>query len=51
MFGIKKLAGFVGESIPIVNKKTGKMNGIISENNVLKAYLEISNEINQIEKH
>ena len=51
MFVIKKLAGFVGESIPIVNKKTGKMNGIISENNVLKAYLEISNEINQIEKH
>ena len=37
---IKKLAGFVGESIPIVNKKTGKMNGIISENDVLKAYLE-----------
>ena len=51
MFVIKKLAGFVGESIPIVNKKTGKMNGIISENNVLKAYLEISNEINKIEKH
>ena len=51
MFVIKKLAGFVGESIPIVNKKTGKMNGIISENDVLKAYLEISNEINQIEKH
>ena len=51
MFVIKKLSSFVGESIPIVNKKTGKMNGIISENNVLKAYLEISNEINQIEKH
>jgi hypothetical protein len=34
-----------------VNKKTGKMKGIISENDVLKAYLEISNEINQIEKH
>ena len=51
MFVIKKLSSFVGESIPIVNKKTGKMNGIISENNVLKAYLEISSEINQIEKH
>ena len=48
---IKKLSSFVGESIPIVNKKTGKMKGIISENDVLKAYLEISNEINQIEKH
>jgi CIC family chloride channel protein len=51
MFVIKKLSSFVGESIPIVNKKTGKMKGIISENDVLKAYLEISNEINQIEKH
>ena len=51
MFVIKKLSSFVGESITIVNKKTGKMKGIISENDVLKAYLEISNEINQIEKH
>ena len=48
---IKKLSNFVGESIPIVNKKNGKMIGIISENDVLKAYLEISDEINQIEKH
>ena len=48
---IKKLSNFVGESIPIVNKKTNKMIGIISENDVLKAYLDISNEINQIEKH
>ena len=48
---IKKLSNFVGESIPIVNKKTNAMIGIISENDVLKAYLEISKEINQIEKH
>ena len=48
---IKKLSNFVGESIPIVNKKTNKMIGIISENDVLKAYLDISEEINQIEKH
>ena len=48
---IKKLSNFVGESIPIVNKKTNHMVGIISENDVLKAYLDISEEINQIEKH
>ncbi|MFL2818527.1 MAG: chloride channel protein [Candidatus Puniceispirillales bacterium] len=48
---IKKLSNFVGESIPIVNKKTNHMIGIISENDVLKAYLDISEEINQIEKH
>lgn len=48
---IKSLADFVGESIPIVDKSTNKMIGIISENDVLLAYLEISEEINQIEKH
>ena len=51
IFVIKKLSKFVGESIPIVNKKTSEMIGIISENDVLKAYLDISEEINQIEKH
>ena len=51
IFVIKKLSKFVGESIPIVSKKTNKMIGIISENDVLKAYLDISEEINQIEKH
>ena len=51
IFVIKKLSKFVGESIPIVNKKTNEMIGIISENNVLKEYLDISEEINQIEKH
>ncbi len=48
---IKKLSKFVGESIPIVDKKTNQMLGIISENDVLQAYLDISEEINQIEKH
>ena len=48
---INKLAKFVGESIPIVNKTTNEMIGIISENDVLQAYLDISEEINQIEKH
>ena len=51
IFVIKKLSKFVGESIPIVEKKTNKMLGIISENDVLQAYLDISEEINQIEKH
>ena len=48
---IKSLSNFVGESIPIINKHTNEMIGIISENDVLGAYLEISEEINQIEKH
>ena len=48
---IKKLSKFVGESIPIVDKKNHEMIGIISENDVLQAYLDISEEINMIEKH
>ena len=48
---IRNLTDFVGESIPVVDKKTNQMLGIISENDVLAAYLEISEEINQIEKH
>ena len=48
---IRQLTSFVGESIPIVNKSTHEMLGIISENDVLGAYLKISEEINQIEKH
>ena len=51
IFVIKKLSKFVGESIPIVNKRNNEMIGIISENDVLQAYLDISDEINQIEKH
>ena len=51
IFVIKKLSRFVGESIPIVDKKTNQMVGIISENDVLQAYLDISTEINLIEKH
>ncbi len=51
IFVIKKLSKFVGESIPIVDKNNNEMIGIISENDVLQAYLDISDEINQIEKH
>jgi len=35
----------------MINKKNNEMIGIISENDVLQAYLDISEEINQIEKH
>ena len=48
---IKKLSNFVGESVPIINKSNNKFIGVISENDALSAYLEISNEINNIEKN
>ena len=47
---IEKLSNFVGESIPIVNTENNKMLGIISENDVLDAYIKLSNEIKNIEK-
>ena len=44
------LKDFVGESIPIINNEN-KIIGVISENDVLKAYDEISNTIRNIEKN
>ncbi len=48
---IQKLSNFVGESVPVIELKSRKIIGIISENDVLKAYLDASNEINNIEKN
>ena len=48
---IKKLSKFVGESIPVVDSQTKQIKGIISENTVLKAYLDVSEEVNFIEKN
>ena len=47
---IKVLETFVGENIPILNDKK-KVIGIISENDVLKAYSEITKSIRNIEKN
>ena len=47
---IKTLANFVGESVPIIDKKNNILVGIISENDVLNSYSEISSEIRSIEK-
>ena len=51
MSSIEKLSKFIGESVPVVEKSSKKLLGIISENDVLDAYLKISYEINQIEKN
>ena len=44
------LKDFVGENIPVVNDKK-KLIGIISENDVLKAYDQITQTIRNIEKN
>ena len=46
---MKKLGKFVGESVPIIDKNK-KFIGIISENDVLNAYGQISEIIRNIEK-
>ena len=50
-FPIEKLSKFVGESVPVIEKSNKKLLGIISENDVLEAYLKVTDEINQIEKN
>ena len=47
---IKILEKFVGENIPILDNDN-KLIGIISENDVLKAYGEITESIRNIEKN
>ena len=47
---IKILEKFVGENIPILDDNK-KIIGIISENDVLKAYSEITESIRNIEKN
>ena len=47
---IKTLENFVGENIPILDSNN-KLIGIISENDVLKAYGEITESIRNIEKN
>ena len=47
---IKVLENFVGENIPILDNNK-KIIGIISENEVLKAYSEITESIRNIEKN
>ncbi len=47
---MKKLGKFIGESVPIIDKNN-KFIGVISENDVLNAYSNISETIRNIEKN
>ena len=41
---------FVGESIPVVNKETKEMLGVVSEADLFQAYLLTQNKIIDLEK-
>ncbi len=47
---IKDLSQFVGESIPVISKTNNNLLGIVSENDILKAYLYVKDKINSVEK-
>jgi len=47
---LKSMTEFVGESIPVINHQNKTIHGIISENDILKAYIDISEAIKSIEK-
>ena len=48
--GIEIASEFVGESIPVVNRETNEMLGILSEADLFQAYLATQNKIIDLEK-
>ena len=47
---IEIAAGFVGESIPVVDESTGQFHGAVTEGDIFTAYLEIQGQIMDLEK-
>ena len=47
---MKSLLNFVGESVPVLSKSKNKILGVVSENDVLKGFLEVREKIFRVEK-
>ena len=47
--GIEACRDFVGESIPVINKETNTLVGIITESDLFKAYLDLNKQIRDLE--
>ena len=47
--GIEACKDFVGESIPVINKETNTLIGIITESDLFKAYLDLNKQIRDLE--
>ena len=47
--GIETCKNFVGESIPVINKDTKNLVGIITESDLFKAYLDLNKQIRDLE--
>ena len=46
---IEKATGFVGESIPVIHKQTGKLTGVVSEADMFAAFLSVQKTVTRIE--
>ena len=49
MQAIEVASDFVGESIPVVNRETGQMVGIVTEGDIFRLYLKTQNNIMDLE--
>jgi CIC family chloride channel protein len=49
MQAIEIASDFVGESIPVINRQTGKMIGIVTEGDIFQLYLKTQNNIMDLE--
>jgi CIC family chloride channel protein len=46
---MQALRGFIGDAIPVVDRDTGKLIGVVSEASVIEAYLDISQSLRREE--
>ena len=47
---IEVASGFVGETIPVIEEPSRKMIGVVSESDLFSAYLEIQEQVQDVEK-
>ena len=47
---IEVASGFVGETIPVIEEPGGKMIGVVSESDLFSAYLDIQEQVQDVEK-
>ena len=47
---IEIASGFVGESIPVIDRASGVLKGVITEADIFKKYLELQGKVTDLEK-
>ena len=46
---IQQASEFVGESIPVVDQKTHRLNGVITEADLFSVYLQVQKQVKAVE--